>query len=94
MGYAIKTRELAGMMPGERTLVLEEVVAAAKAPRNGQAAVIDNRIRQFEERYERTSDELIRGLADGKIRETAEIAQWLFWLDIRANRVNGKARPK
>lgn len=48
---------------------------------NGEAtAYLESRIRSFELRYEITSEELLRALEQDRIKETAEIAEWLFLL--------------
>ena len=67
----------------ERVKILGEFVRSALAPRNGQASVLEARIREYEVRFEMTSAELHQGLRDGTQRETAEIAKWLFLLDAR-----------
>lgn len=43
----------------ERHQVLGELVAAAQAPRNGQAIAINARIRRYELRYEMSSERLL-----------------------------------
>lgn len=93
MPYAIKDKDLAQLNAEERELVLDEIVAAARAPKNGQAAIIDARIEKYEQRYEMSSDELLSRLAQGH-KETAEIAQWLFWLSVRNNNAHGKTRTE
>ncbi|MFZ5623704.1 MAG: hypothetical protein ACOY71_04635 [Gemmatimonadota bacterium] len=71
------------MTPEQREMVLSELVRNAQLPRNGQRAEIDARIRDFEHRYEMNSQELLVALREGRQRETAEIAQWLFLLQVR-----------
>ncbi len=89
MGYTVRTADLASMREGERSLVLEELCAAAQRPQNGQAAVMDARIREFEQRYEMSSRDLLERLVTGAVKETAEISRWLFWLEARANGADG-----
>ena len=90
MAYTIKTADLANMTERERAVVLTELTESANGPRNGQAVVIDARIRKFESRYEMSSEELLRRLHSGEIAETAEVSQWLFWLNTRSTpAVNG-----
>ena len=83
MAQHVRSADLALMNTGEREIVLRELVDAAAGPRNGQLAEIEARIRRFEFRYEITSAELLKELAAGKRKETAEIADWLFWMKVR-----------
>ncbi len=92
MAYTTKTKDLSQMTSVERDRVLGEIVDAARAPRNGQAAVLDARIRGYEKQYEMTSDSLLLRLSSHEIRETAEIADWLFWLSVRNNQTYGETR--
>jgi len=89
MGYTVPLRDLAGMTPAEENRVLTELVQAAKSRRNGQAAIIASRVRQFEQRYELTSEAMIERLKRGEMRETTEIAEWLFLLGVRNSTRSG-----
>lgn len=71
----------------EKERELRRLTDAANAQPNGQRAALDGRIRQLELRYEMTSEEMLGRLARGEIRETAEIADWLFLIETRAPRV-------
>lgn len=93
MAYTIKAKDLSGMSSVQRDRILGEIVAAARAPRNGQAEVIATRIERYEQRYEMRSEVLLDALAKNTIRETADIADWLFWLNVRDNHTYGEARP-
>ena len=93
MSQQVHFSKLALMTTGERAVVLGELVASARAERNGQAAEIEARIRAFENRYELTSVALLQRLAAGAQRETAEIAEWLFWLRVRDDAAEEQARP-
>lgn len=90
MSYHVKLSDLACMPIVDSDRVLGELVHSARTNRNGQAAVLDARIRSFEMRYEMTSDQLREGLRAGTIEETADIARWLFTLDARDNRCAGE----
>jgi len=83
MSYSVRCADLPSMTPGQREMVLSELVRNAPLPQNGQRAEIDARIRHFEHRYEMDSQELLVALREGRQRETAEIAQWLFLLPVR-----------
>ena len=83
MAQHVRSADLALMSTEEREVVLGRLVDSAAGPRNGQRAEIEARIRRFELRYEVSSAELLKELAAGKRKETAEIAEWLFWLKVR-----------
>lgn len=62
----------------------EELSALVDAARhaNGHATKhLRDRVRQFELRYEMSTDELLAALERGDQKETADIAEWLFWYD-------------
>ena len=81
----IKLKTFYDMPAQERDRTLSELVRGASSPRNGQAAMLHARIREFEVRFEMASAELHQRLRDGIETETAEIAKWLFLLDTRGN---------
>jgi hypothetical protein len=80
MPYSIKSSELASMSESEREQALTEMVYTALHNPNGSKQALQAQIRQLEIRYEMNSDEMRRGFAAGKVRETAEIAKWFFLL--------------
>lgn len=82
----IKLKAFYDLSAQERDRTLSELIRGASSPRNGQAARLDERIREFEVRFEMTSAELHQRLRDGIETETAEIAKWLFLLDARGDR--------
>ena len=86
MGYHVKLADLANMPASDSDRVLNDLVKSAKAKRNGQRAVLDARIREFEIRYEITSEVLHERLGNGSMPETADIARWLMLLAARENR--------
>ncbi len=80
MPYSIRSTDLGYMNEAERIFALTALVQAA-LQNNGESKAITNaQIRQFELRYEMISDEMRRKLAEGQIKETAEIVEWLFLL--------------
>jgi hypothetical protein len=83
MAQHVRSADLALMSTEERDIVLGRLVESATGPRNGQRAEIEARIRRFELRYEIASEQLLTELATGTRKETAEIAEWLFWLRVR-----------
>lgn len=86
MGYTVKLSDLAKMPQSDSDQILSDLVSSAKARRNGQRAILDARIRDFEIRYEMTSETLHERLRSGACHETAEIARWLMLLAARDNR--------
>ena len=86
MAYHIKLADLANMSRDDQERELAGLTRAA-ATRNGQRAVLDSRIRRFELRYELSSSQLMAALRNASVRETAEIAEWLFWAETREGTV-------
>lgn len=82
MSTRVRLSDLSNMGADAQARHLDALVAATAKPRAG-AAVSDARIRGFEVRYEMGSDEMRSRLGTGELRETAEIAQWLFLLGSR-----------
>ena len=80
---SISLNTLRALPAADRAQALAELAANAAAPRNGQSAVLDARIRVFERQYEMTSDELHQRLRTGQQTETADVAKWLFLLEAR-----------
>ena len=81
MAHAVRLSDLNAMKPSEREEALRRLAAEANAPNNRQLVAAQARIRAFEERYEMSSARLLERLAGNEIEETAEISEWLFWLD-------------
>lgn len=65
--------------------VLAELVHAAKSSRNGQRAILDARIKEFEMKHEMSSATMRRRLREGTLKETADIARWLMIIAAREN---------
>jgi hypothetical protein len=91
--HAVRISDLRTMTPSEQADTLAQLVSEARAPANGHLAATVARIRAFEQRYEMTSVELVTGLRDGRVRETAEIAEWLFWLNVQTMAPGKKHQP-
>lgn len=90
MAYHVKLSDLANMPMADSDRALGELVRSAKASRNGQRAVLDVRVREFEIRYEMSSDAMREQLRDGTLEETADIARWLMAVSARDNRGSGR----
>jgi deoxyribose-phosphate aldolase len=83
MKYKIKLSRLSDMSDSDRKDALTALVDAARVKTNGGVSALNARVKKFELRYEMSSEELKRKCAEGKIKETAEIAKWLFLLNTR-----------
>lgn len=84
MTHAIRVSDLGALNANERAGVLKRLAEEASAVPNGQADAALARVRAFEAQYELSSDGLVERLRDGSVRETAEIAEWLFCLKLLA----------
>jgi hypothetical protein len=78
---ALRLSEFATMTEQERAETLENLAS--------QSSPASRRIRRFEIRYEMSSMEMRRKVASGEMKETADIAAWLFWLNGQRNHVAG-----
>jgi hypothetical protein len=95
MAHTVRLADLQALSPAERQEVLNRLAADAVGPANGLAAAAVARIRDYERRYEMTTAVLLERLGKGEVRETAEIAEWLFWVNVQRGGGGGeKARPK
>jgi hypothetical protein len=70
------------MSPRDRDAALGRLVEEACGPANDHFAMAEARVRAFEQRYEITSALLLERLRNGAQKETAEGAEWLFWLAV------------
>lgn len=80
------------MSEEERARLLDAAFAEAPAALANYLAVLDAQLRVFEHRYELPSSEVAGALARGDLRDTAEVREWLFWLDVRSHLAR-EARP-
>ena len=87
MPYHIKLSELGRLSRDEQETEFKSLTRASIATPNGTRAIVTDRIREFERRYEMKSAQLLEGLEQGTVRETADIAEWVFWLDTRDHSV-------
>lgn len=83
MATAIRFSELKALGKSDREKALNGLISEAKAPVNGQAFVVKGKIQAYETRYELNSADLPAAIRDNKLRETAEVADWLFWIRVR-----------
>ena len=61
----------------------------ALGPSNGSGAATAARIRAFEQRYEVSSETLLEELRTERRKETAEISEWLFLLQLQRQEAGG-----
>jgi hypothetical protein len=76
---AIRLSDLCSLSEAEQLQALNELSAEPSPARA--------RIRRYELRYEMSSAEMRRQIASGQMKETADIADWLFWLNAQPNPV-------
>ena len=82
MEQTVRISDLQAMKPGEQEQLLRSVVEQAMAPANGPLTGAHARIRAYEERYEMSTETLLEKLSREEIKETTEIANWLFWVTV------------
>jgi hypothetical protein len=87
MGYSVRTSEFGKMSEKDKARAVSELARRAFES-NGQAGQIDARIDEFERRYGFDSRQLLQALTEGRLSETDEIADWLWLLNFRSNRVS------
>ena len=83
MSHPLRLADLQALTPQERQKTLDFLVSDAQGPANGHAVAALARIRDYERRYEMTSEVLLEKLSRGEMRVTAEIAEWLFWVNLQ-----------
>jgi hypothetical protein len=82
MARRIRLADLSAMSVEDREDALRELTLAATGEKNGTASATAARIRRLEIQYEMSSDDMLARLADKSLKETAEIADWLFLLEV------------
>ena len=83
MPVTIPSAALRQMSEEERTRLLDAASSAAPEALATYLAVLDARLRVFEQRYELLSSQLHEALERGLLRDTADVSEWLFWVDVR-----------
>ena len=83
MAYSVRFTDLKNMSSAEKGKALGNLVAGARSSANGQTDKLEAEIREYERRYEVSSERMMQELAEGERKETAEIASWLMRLRIR-----------
>ena len=83
MAYSVRVSELGKMSEAERAEAARKLIPGAGASSNGRVQRLDAEISEYELRYETTSDRLLEELYEGTRQETADIARWLWLIDLR-----------
>ncbi len=84
MPLTIPSAALRLMSEEERTRLLESAFSQAPEALTNYLTVLDARLRVFEQRYELLSSELHHAVKSGLLRDTADVSEWLFWVDVRS----------
>lgn len=92
MPLTIPSSALRHMTEAERAKLIEGAFAVSGEALANYLKVLDARLRVFEQRYELPSSELHSALTAGELRDTAEVSEWLFWVDVRSQ-LERKTRP-
>ena len=77
----LTTNTLAHLKGEAKQAALVALVAAARTASERSTRYLMARVRAYELRYEMTTEQLLRALQEGQQKETADIADWLFWYD-------------
>lgn len=92
MPVTIPSSALQQMSLEERDRLLEAAFAGSPEVLTNYLTVLDARLRTFEQRYELRSSDLRDALVHGTLRDTADVIEWLFWVDLRSH-LDREARP-
>lgn len=92
MPVTIPSAALRQMSEADRTRLLDTVFEWPEEVLANFLAVVDARLRVFEQRYELPSAALAEAVESGKLRDTADVSEWMFWANVR-NDLARKARP-
>ena len=92
MPVTIPTAALRQMSASEREHLLNAAFEVSSEALANFLAVLDARLRVFEQRYELPSDALADAMETGQLRDTADVSEWLFWSHLRSDLAR-KARP-
>jgi len=92
MAMTISSADLRQLSGSDRARILDAAFAAAPGALANYLAVLDARLCVFEQRYELPSAALFDALADGRLRDTADVSEWSFLVSLRDD-FAGQARP-
>lgn len=92
VAYSVRVSELSEMSEVERAETARKLIPGSGATPNGHAERVDAEIREYEGRYETSSDRLLEELYEGERQETADIARWLWLIDLRQRTISHQTR--
>jgi hypothetical protein len=72
----IKLSDLQGLTPSKIEEKLNPLIEGAFSPPNGSINYLKQRIARFEASHGMTSEEMMEGVASGKLQETEAFATW------------------
>jgi hypothetical protein len=81
---AMGLSDLRGMSPEERERRIASFIAERGEPANGEAKFLEDRIREFEVRYEMSSATMVERIRSHAMPETADICKWLMLIDAQS----------
>jgi hypothetical protein len=93
MPVTIPSAALRQMTEDERRHVLGAAFDSSPEALANYLAVLDARLRVFERRYELPTSALRDALGSGKLRDTAEVSEWMFLAELRSDLAR-EARPQ
>ena len=83
MKQSLKSSDLKKMSPDEQDEALRSLVKVARGGPNGDLRDLGMQIHAFELKYRLSSNELRHELAQGKLKESWEVCQWLLLINQR-----------
>lgn len=94
----VKLSDLANMSSKEREVTLDALVHAALQPPTKQdIARLEKKVQAFEQRNEMSSNDMLRQLQNGQIKETNEVCSWLMAISLleetAANVTSARRQP-
>lgn len=92
MPVTIPSAALRQMSAAERERLLADAFETSPEALANYLAVVDARLRVFEQRYEIPTSLLGEAMGSGKLRDTADVSEWLFWAHLRSDLAR-KTRP-
>jgi hypothetical protein len=92
MPVTIPSAAMRQMSESELARVVDSAFQWSAEAVENYLAVLDARLRVFEQRYELSTSRLDAELSAGTLRDTAEVSEWLFWAHLRSD-IARKARP-
>lgn len=81
MVYSIRSADLSNLGPEQRASVCDAL--APTVPTKSGLPLLEARIRRYEINHEISSAEMMRKVARGELKETADIARWRILLGLR-----------